>query len=424
MAGIKYILQKEVFFSPDEKILSVCNVTKLIKKKKSSYLCIIATTKPQLIVNIVQVKQQDKTYKRKRSWTLDEVKLIDGKNESPETHELDIMLEKQYKWFTANLHERQNFIAVLYKQINRHVKGEKGVFKNVPKAWLSDSSPEKLTKGEKKNDANENSEESDSYEDFHALTEKEELDLSKLISECDFAISNAELFMEQLGKNLQDLDGANISTILASEKQVDALMEQIETAINEAEFVEKRLDEYDEILCHTRDTMEKMGEKNMMIEIANSNNIKLLQELEKVISQLDLPHVHQVALTDTDLTTATGLAAAKAAGKALQNSMNSDIDPALLRLTAVQDQRKRFEKWKAKFSQTISRHLNNMFIHLGMLILIRSPTISEKNITNNTEYRLRTLRSRSLGRGKSRSQKMSTNVLSKHLLFRVVWKIF
>ncbi len=353
-----------MFDSPDEKILSVCNVTKLIKKKKSSYLCIIATTKPKLVVNIVQVKQQDKTYKRKRTWMLDEVKLIDGKSESAETHEFDIVLEKTFKWFTANLHERQNFIVVLYKQINRHVKGEKAVFKNVPRSWLSDS-PEKLIKGENKNDANEDSEESDSYEDFHALTEKEESDLSKLIAECDFAISNAELFMEQLGKNLQDLDGANISTILASEKQVDALMEQIETAINEAESVEKRLDEYDEILCHTRDTMEKMGEKNMMIEIANNNNIKLLHELEKVISQLDLPHVHQVALTDTDLNSAVGLAAAKAAGKALQNSMNSDIDPALLRLTAVQDQRKRFEKWKAKFSQTISRHLNNMFIHLG-----------------------------------------------------------
>lgn len=367
MAGIKYILQKEVFDSPEEKILSVCNVTKLIKKKKSSYLCIVATTKPQgpQVVNIVQVKQQDKTYKRKRTWMLDEVKLIDGKSESTESHEFDIVLEKQYKWFTANLHERQNFIAVLYKQINRHVKGEKAIFKNVPRSWLSDSSPEKMIKGDSKNDADEHSDESDSYEDFHALTDKEESDLSKLISECDFAISNAELFMEQLSKNLQDLDGANISTILASEKQVDALMEQIETAINEAESVEKRLDEYDEILCHTRDTMEKMGEKNMMIEIANNNNIKLLHELENVISQLDLPHVHQVALTDTDLTTAAGLAAAKAAGKALQNAMNSDIDPALLRLTAVQDQRKRFEKWKAKFSQTISRHLNNMFIHLG-----------------------------------------------------------
>lgn len=144
-----------------------------------------------------------------------------------------------------------------------------------------------------------------------------------------------------------------------------SLMQQIDSAIDEVETVEKALDEYEEIMSNIRDSMEKMGEKNTMIEIANKNNIKLLQELDKIISQLDLSHNHQLALTDTDLTSIRGLQAAKDAGRALQNAMSCDIDPALLRLGAVQDQRKRFEKWKAKFSNTISRHLNNLFIHLG-----------------------------------------------------------
>lgn len=362
--GIKYILQKEVFETDNERILSVCNVTKSIKKKLNLYLCIVSTSKPRINVNVVQVKQYDKgVYKKKGSWTLDELKCVDGKQDSVDFHELDILFEKQYKWHTANLHERQNFISVLYKQINKHVKGEKPIFKNIPVSWLvADGTPEKITTNIK---SAESSDESDAYEEFHALTDKEEIDLSKLISECDYAISNAELFMEQLTINLQDLDGANVQSVLASEKQVDALMTQLETAIAEAERVETRLDEYDEILCHTRESMEKMGEKNTMIDIANKNNIKLLQELENVVNQLDLPYVHQIALTDTDLTGAAGLSAAIAAGRALQNAMNSDIDPALLQLTAVQDQRKRFEKWKAKFSQTINRHLNNMFIHLG-----------------------------------------------------------
>lgn len=368
MAGIKYLLQKEVFNALDERILSVCNVQKLYKKKKNSYLCII--TQPQMGSTIVQVKQYDKgVYKKKRSWQLNELKGVDGKTDSTNepTHEFDLMLDKQYKWFAANLHERQNFITVLHKQVSKNIRGhERPTFKNVPKAWLVEHSPEKVPQNSTLNEAgDDSSNDSDGYEDFHALTEKEETDLNKLITDCDLAITNAELFMEQLGQNLHDLDGANIQSVLASEKQVDALMEQIETAIVEAETVEHRLDEYDEILCHIREKMEKMGEKNTMIEIANKNNIKLLSELEKVVTQLDLAHVHQMALTDTDLTTPQGLAAASAAGKALQTAMNSDIDTGLLRLTAVQDQRKRFEKWKAKFSQTISRHLNNMFIHLG-----------------------------------------------------------
>lgn len=168
-------------------------------------------------------------------------------------------------------------------------------------------------------------------------------------------------------KNLIELDGANVESILASkaEEKVLSLMQQIDSAIDEVETVEKALDEYEEIMSNIRDSMEKMGEKNSMIEIANKNNIKLLQEMEKIISQLDLSHAHQLALTETDLTSIKGLQAAKDAGRALQNAISCDIDPALLRLTAVQDQRKRFDKWKAKFSSTISRHLNNLFIHLG-----------------------------------------------------------
>lgn len=175
------------------------------------------------------------------------------------------------------------------------------------------------------------------------------------------------MFIEHLTTNLIELDGANVESILASkaEEKVLALMQQIDSAIDEVETVEKALDEYEDIMSNIRDSMEKMGEKNSMIEIANKNNIKLMQELEKIISQLDLPHAYQLALTDTDLTSLKGLQVAKDAGKALQNAMSCDIDPALLRLTAVQDQRKRFDKWKAKFSSTISRHLNNLFIHLG-----------------------------------------------------------
>lgn len=159
-----------------------------------------------------------------------------------------------------------------------------------------------------------------------------------------------------------------MESILASkaEDKVLSLLQIIDAAIDEVESVERTLDEYEEIMSLIRESMEKMGEKNSMIEIANKNNLKLLQELEKVIGQLDVPHIHQVALTtETDLTSIKGIQVAKDSGKTLLNAMNADIDPILLRLLAVQDQQKRFEKWKSKFCNTISRHLNNLFIHLG-----------------------------------------------------------
>lgn len=81
--------------------------------------------------------------------------------------------------------------------------------------------------------------------------------------------------------------------------------------------------------------------------------------------QLNLPRKYQEILDDADLTNSQGLKMAIEAGNALRDAMNSQLDPALLRMAAVQEQRKRFEKYKDKFSRNICRQLNNLFIHYG-----------------------------------------------------------
>nr|XP_014100834.2 exocyst complex component 1 [Bactrocera oleae] len=369
LANIKHILQKELFNGNGERVLSVVTVTKTFKKKKACYLCIVTTPPPVPVVTVCIVKQSEQRegeYKKKRTWQLEEIKWVDGRNEQLETHEFDIQVEKTYKWYALNLHERQNFLAVLYKQIQKYVRAQRAEFRNVPNAWLNDKSPEKLAAGRSAEQKNiQDTDDEEEAQEFTALTDKEATELGKLFSECDFAVKDAEQLIEKLSKELHDLDGANIQSVLASEKQVFALMEHIDKAIAEADSFEKRLDSYEEILGHVKETMEKIGGKNAMIEIANNNNIKLMKELNKVISQLDLPHVHQQALDEPDLKTVSGRKAAIVAAQSLQQAMNSDIDPTLLRLEAVQDQRKRFEKWKAKFSGIVSRFMNNLFIHLG-----------------------------------------------------------
>lgn len=365
MSGIKFTLQQELFDNDDERIVSLVRVSDVIKKKKTSYLLLVANQKtPRIQYTIFQVQYEKGggVYKKKRSWPIEEVKSVDANG----AHELNIVFEKHpvYRWIAAP-HERQNFVVMLWRQL-QGMPGCCGpeTFQNVPKAWLTTEtvavaethkfdSPDDVEVGD------------DNFEDFQALTEREELQLNKLMSGCSFAIRDAEQFIEQLVGSLADMDGANVQSVLASEVQVTALMSQIETAIAEAEGIETRLDGYDTILCHIRDTIEKMGEKNAMIGIANANNHKLLDELEALVQQLDLPYSYQKALTEPDLTSQVGLDAAVAAAKALQTCINADIEPDLLRLAAVQDQQKRMDKWKLKFSLTVSRHLNNMFIHLG-----------------------------------------------------------
>ncbi|KAH8246015.1 hypothetical protein KR026_006889 [Drosophila bipectinata] len=389
LANIKHTLQKELFLASGERLLSVVTVVKK-KDKKPCYLCVVTTAPPVPVITLCLVKQseqRDGEYKRKRSWQLDEIKWVDGRNEQFETHEFDLQLEKVYKWYALNLHERQNFLAVLNRQIQKSVRGQRAEFRNVPSAWLSEKSPEKVALGraaQKAPQHTDDEEDEEEAQEFTALTDKEANELGKLFSECDFAIKDAEQFIEQLSRELHDLDGANIQSVLASEQKVLKMMEHIDNAISEADKFETRLDSYEDILGHVKETMEKIGGKNAMIEIANNNNIKLMKELNKVITQLDLPHSQQQALDEPDLKTTTGRKAAIAAAQCLQQAMNSDIDPALLRLEAVQDQRKRFEKWKQKFSATVSRFMNNLFIHLGNEIGDMPVTSTELTLPNHS----------------------------------------
>lgn len=352
-------------------------IISLTIQQKSSFLLIVARdVNHSRRTQIVQVKQHEKgVYKRKHNWPIEDVKSVDGRDAAG-SNELELVVDKvpNYRWFVPNPHERQNFIVMLWKQMKQIGAAGPETFLNIPSGWLSETAGVRMTAAnpeqyEAANGAASGMEEGEEgeevLEDFQALTDREELQLNKLMSECSFAIKDAEQFIGQLVGHLSDMDGANVQSVLASELQVNALMTQIETAIAEAEGIEARLDGYDSILCHIRDTIEKMGEKNAMIGIANTNNHKLLGELESLVQQLDLPYHHQKALTEPDLTSQVGLDAAVAAAKALQGCINADIDGDLLRLLAVQDQQKRMDKWKLKFSQTVSRHLNNMFIHLG-----------------------------------------------------------
>uniref|UniRef100_A0A6P7G551 Exocyst complex component 1 n=1 Tax=Diabrotica virgifera virgifera TaxID=50390 RepID=A0A6P7G551_DIAVI len=354
-------LQNYVFNNKEEILISSCKVSKFLKKKKVSFLCLVSVTGVPVNINLVQIKQTDRqVFKRKRSWTLVELKSVDGHKESTENLEFDLHLDKVYRWVALNTQERHSFIHNLWKYSMKYFLSDKPVFKNIPKMWITEDAtiPEKF-------DNNMLPLDHEMVEDFQVNTEKEQEDLKRLMTGCEFAISNAEAFMEVLARDLSLLDGENIHCVLASEDQVEALMDHLELALNEVDKMETQLNDYDEILCHVRDTMEKMEHKNSTLSTANMNNQWLMKELENLTGKLDLSHIHQKILEDADFTTAKGLAQAVEAANALKRVMNSDIDKSLLQMAAVQEQRKQFNKLKDKFSRNICRQFNNLFIHFG-----------------------------------------------------------
>lgn len=58
---------------------------------------------------------------------------------------------------------------------------------------------------------------------------------------CEHAVTNADIFVEDLSRQLNILDGDNIYSIMASEENIDHLMEMLETSIKVGQQIRKKL---------------------------------------------------------------------------------------------------------------------------------------------------------------------------------------
>jgi len=64
--------------------------------------------------------------------------------------------------------------------------------------------------------------------DWHALSQKEEADLDTIMSQCEFAISNAEKFADQLSRDLSVLDGVRCGINMKLVCCVVVIMEEVD----------------------------------------------------------------------------------------------------------------------------------------------------------------------------------------------------
>ncbi|KAK3751247.1 hypothetical protein RRG08_024002 [Elysia crispata] len=313
-------------------------------------------------VYIYHVKKSDRGdgHKKKMAWLLRDLRTVDGKSPEKPTAEFDLLFEKVYKWMASSVEDKETFISSLWRLSHRFLI-QKPDFINIPERLLEDIKDPHMLR-EKSQSVDDISIEG---EDYQALSAKEESDLELLMSECQVAISNAEVFTEQLSKQLSVLDGANIHSIMGSEDQVLNLMRLLDDGIREAEQIENKLDSYDNILASVKEQMEVMRDKDTLLTVRNSNHQRLLEELENLQKKLDLDLKYMQALMDGDLTTSQGIKECTEAAQALYQCMNADIHPSLCKLGAVEEQQKYFKKLLASFSKRLIHHLNNLFIHHG-----------------------------------------------------------
>uniref|UniRef100_A0A673GV08 Exocyst complex component 1 n=1 Tax=Sinocyclocheilus rhinocerous TaxID=307959 RepID=A0A673GV08_9TELE len=362
MTAIKHALQRDIFTPNDERLLSIVNVCKAGKKKKNCFLCATVTTERPVQVKVVKVKKTDKGdfYKRQMAWELRDLTDVDAKDANKENPEFDLHFEKVYRWVASSTAEKNSFISCIWKLNQRYLR-KKVEFVNVSPQLLEESVPS----GESQSVAGGDE---DALDDYQELNAREEQDIESMMEVCEYAISNAEAFAEKLSRELQVLDGANIQSIMASEKQVNILMQLLDQALAEVDNIEGKLLSYEEMLQSVKEQMDQISQSNRLIQISNTNNGKLLDEIQFLVNYMDLSKGHIKALQEGDLSSPKGIEACINASEALSQCMDVALKPGHDKLMAVKQQQHLFSELRDTFARRLTNHLNNVFVHQVTLL--------------------------------------------------------
>ena len=98
-------------------VLSICPVN---KQDRQVYISRVKPVEPRKGGGMVGVGLLSggggASYRRAKSWSLGEVKVVDGRNTTTEVTEFDLHIDKTvYKWVASNVAEKKSFISCIFK---------------------------------------------------------------------------------------------------------------------------------------------------------------------------------------------------------------------------------------------------------------------------------------------------------------------
>ncbi|XP_056347186.1 exocyst complex component 1-like [Oenanthe melanoleuca] len=196
---------------------------------------------------------------------------------------------------------------------------------------------------------------------YQEMSPEEATAILELMEEHEPLLNNSVAFAEQLGRELQELDEANLRAIISSEQQVTQLMSSIDEALAEVGRVEQTLQVCDELLGSVKQQMDHIQGENALLHRVASNRARLMEEMLFLTSQLHLSREHRAALSRADLSSPAAVGACTAAAQALSACMAVPLHPSYRKLQAVAEQLILFETLKQNFENSFIKHITNIF---------------------------------------------------------------
>ncbi|XP_024635266.1 exocyst complex component SEC3A isoform X2 [Medicago truncatula] len=196
------------------------------------------------------------------------------------------------------------------------------------------------------------------------VSQAEEEDMEALLGNYITGISQAEAFSERLKRELQALEAANVHAILESEPLIDEVLQGLEAASNCVEDMGEWLGMFNVKLRHMREDIESIEIRNNKLEMQSVNNKSLIEELDKLIEQLNIPSEYSAFLTGDsfdEVQMLQNIEACEWLTGALRNFEASNIDPTYVKMRAFKEKRGELQIIKSTFVRRVSEFLRNYF---------------------------------------------------------------
>ncbi|VDO36843.1 unnamed protein product [Onchocerca flexuosa] len=370
MRAIVSDLQRAVFQAADERLVAVANIIRIDNKKrrKRTFLCLTVTTDQPIAVRLYFVRnEKEDYYKKKRQFTLRDVKTVDGISPRKLTPEFELVVEDRlFRLCASTTEEKDAFIKQLYKFANKYLPVQKPDFVNVP---IPVETPHTTVTAEQVDDDTDEGL-IDYQMTFQPISVKEEADFRRLLARANLTIGEADKFATVLASQLQLLDGANIQSIMDSEAAVNDLIALVEDALKEADFLDKELDNFDELLYHVRDSVELIEEKDSLgcVERKNTRFLKdFLLELMATVDIVSEDHIR--ALQNANLSDPVRCCAA---ARALQAYSAAKVNSSMHLMVAYKERTEQLNQLTDRFIEKLMAHMSALFSNLVRMLSVEA----------------------------------------------------
>lgn len=333
------------------------------KDKRVRYLCL--TIKKQKI-RLHKVKQESSGFQISKTWSLDEVKVID--NVDP--FQFVLMLNKQYIFQCEEPKEKIQFLFILVRLCLKHLKRQPK-FVNASEEGLEAElrtyeNREKLIAASDEDDDHGANDAIGGRRGLSPLEEaflkiqyeQEELNVYDVLVGYDWnAGKDASALEERLLNELTALEAANIHAIIQADEQSVHVVNLIQETIDELDKVNEWLTLYSVELQSMGRDIGNIESQNKGLQIQTTNQKSLQRELKDLMAVLAFPEDLVYTLQHEDLSDIDGIKRLEKACGDIKVALTRKVDDSLQQMTAVTERMSMFGQYVASFSSRLIEFL-------------------------------------------------------------------